>query len=50
LPGFARSDWFAHNYQTGSDPYPNLKRRCSDRRFSDGLDYSQGSTNSLLGI
>jgi hypothetical protein len=50
LQGFTRSDWFAHDHQTGSDPYSNLKRRCSNRRFSDSLDYSQGSTNSLLGI
>jgi hypothetical protein len=50
LPGFAYSDRFAHDHQTRSDPYPNLKRRRSDRRFSDSLDYSQGSTNSLLGI
>jgi hypothetical protein len=50
LPGLARSDWFAHDYQTGSDPDSNLTRRRSNRRFSDSLDYSQGSANSLLSI
>jgi hypothetical protein len=50
LPRFAPSDWFSHDDQTGSDPYSHLQRRRSDRPFSDRLDHSQGSTNSLFGI
>jgi hypothetical protein len=50
LPNSARSNESAHDYQTGGDPYSNLERRRSGRRFGDSLDDSQGSTDSLFGI
>jgi hypothetical protein len=50
LPNSARSSGSAHDCQTGGDPYSNLERRRSGRRFGDSLDDSQGSTDSLFGI